>query len=413
MPISSATARLSARLAGGFCSAAVFAVVLGGCANKTATSGGGTSSGGGAANTITIGEYGSLTGDKSTFGHSTDNGVELAVKGINAKGGVNGHTLNVALQDDAGTPDGASSVVKKIITSDNPTAVIGEVASTLSIQAAPICNAAKVPMISPSSTNPKVTQLGPYVFRVCFIDPFQGTAAAKFAAGTLHAKKAAILTDAGNDYSIGLTKFFTQSFTAAGGQITLAQNYGKDDVDFTSQLTQIKATNPDVLYVPGYYGQVGPIAKQARAIGLNVPLLGGDGWDSPKLVEGAGGPGAALEGSYFTNHSSMSNPDPTIQSFVKAYKDAYGSQQPDSLAALGYDSVGVLADAMKRAGAPADGNYASPEYRAKLRDAIAATKGYKGITGTITIGPDRNAVKPAVVLQIHGNDYKYISTVNP
>ena len=208
-----------ARLLGCLCSVAAFAFMVSGCANKSSSSGG-TSSGGGrapAANAITIGEYGSLTGDKSTFGHSTDNGVELAVKGINAAGGVNGHPLNVDVQDDAGTPDGASSVVKKIITSDKPAAVIGEVASTLSIQAAPICNAAKVPMISPSSTNPKVTQLGPYVFRVCFIDPFQGTAAAKFALGTLHAKKAAILTDAGNDYSIGLTKFFTQSFTQGGG----------------------------------------------------------------------------------------------------------------------------------------------------------------------------------------------------
>jgi branched-chain amino acid transport system substrate-binding protein len=405
---------VSARFLGCLCSAALLTVLAGGCANKS-SNGSGTSSSGGAAaaNSIMIGEYGSLTGDKSTFGHSTDNGVELAVKQINAGGGVGGHPLAVDVQDDAGTPDGASSVVKKIITSDHPTAVIGEVASTLSIQAAPICNAAKVPMISPSSTNPKVTQLGPYIFRVCFIDPFQGTAAANFALNTLHAKKAAILTDSGNDYSIGLTKFFTQSFTKGGGQIVVAQNYGKDDVDFSSQLTQIKAANPDILYVPGYYGQVGPIAKQARAIGLKVPLLGGDGWDSPKLIEGAGGPGGALEGSYFTNHSSMDNPDPTIQKFVSAYKAAYGSEQPDSLAALGYDSIGVLVDAMKRAGAPADGDYSSLAYRAKLRDAIAATKGYKGITGTITIGPDRNAVKPAVVLQIHGADYKYVTTVNP
>ena len=405
---------VSARLIGSFCSAAALAFLVGGCANKTASSGSAASGGGPAtANSIMIGEYGSLTGDKSTFGHSTDNGVELAVKAINAAGGVSGHPLTVDVQDDAGTPDGASSVVKKIITSDKPTAVIGEVASTLSIQAAPICNAAKVPMISPSSTNPKVTQTGPYVFRVCYIDPFQGTAGAKFASGTLHAKKAAILTDAANDYSIGLTKFFTESFTQGGGQITLAQNYGKDDVDFTSQLTQIKATNPDVLYVPGYYGQVGPIAKQARAIGLNVPLLGGDGWDSPKLIEGAGGPGQALEGSYFTNHSSMSDPKPAIQKFVSAYKTAYGGQQPDSLAALGYDAVGVLVDAMKRIPAPANGDYASPDYRTKLRDAIAATKSYQGITGTITIGPDRNAVKPAVVLQVHGSEYKYITTVNP
>ena len=402
----------SARLAGCLCAASAFVLVFGGCANKSASSSGGTSAGS-AASTITLGEYGSLTGDKSTFGHSTDNGVELAVKGINAAGGVNGKTITVDVQDDAGTPDGASSVVKKIITSDHPTAVIGEVASTLSIQAAPICNAAKVPMISPSSTNPKVTQLGPYIFRVCFIDPFQGKAEAEFALKNLHAKRAAILTDSGNDYSIGLTKFFTQNFTQGGGTIVVAQNYGKDDVDFTSQLTQIKAANPDILFVPGYYGQVGPIAKQARAIGLNVPLLGGDGWDSPKLIEGAGGPGGALEGSYFTNHSSMNNPDPSIQKFVSAYKAAYGGQQPDSLAALGYDSLGVLVDAMKRTPKPADGEYSSLAYREKLRDAIAATKGYKGITGTITIGPDRNAVKPAMVLQIHGSDYKYVTTVNP
>ena len=403
--------RVSARL---LCSAAALALLAGGCANKTSSVSTTTSGGGpAAANSIMIGEYGSLTGDKSTFGHSTDNGVELAVKAINAGGGVSGHPLAVDVQDDAGTPDGASSVVKKIITSDKPTAVIGEVASTLSIQAAPICNSAKVPMISPSSTNPKVTQLGPYVFRVCFIDPFQGKAEAEFAFNNLHAKRVAILTDAGNDYSIGLTKFFTQNFTAEGGKVVVDQNYGKDDVDFSSQLTQIKALNPDVLFVPGYYGQVGPIAKQARNAGLTAPLLGGDGWDSPKLIEGAGGPNGALEGSYFTNHSSMSNPDPAIQKFVSAYKAAYGGQQPDSLAALGYDSIGVLVDAMKRVGAPTDGDYASLDYRTKLRDAIAATKDYKGITGTITIGPDRNAIKPAMVLQIHGKDYKYVTTVNP
>jgi len=369
-----------ARLLGCLCSAALLTVFAGGCANKSSNSGGETSSSGGtaaAARSIMIGEYGSLTGENTTFGHSTDNGVELAVKGINAAGGVNGHPLTVDVQDDAGTPDGASSVVKKIVTSDKPTAVIGEVASTLSIQAAPICNAAKVPMISPSSTNPKVTQLGPYVFRVCFIDPFQGKAEAEFAAKNLHAKRAAILTDSGNDYSIGLTKFFTQNFTQDGGQVVIAQNYSKGDVDFTSQLTQIKAANPDILFVPGYYGQVGPIARQARTVGLTVPLLGGDGWDSPKLVEGAGGAGGALEGSYFTNHSSMSDPDPTIQKFVSAYKAAYGGQKPDSLAALGYDSIGVLVDAMKRVGAPADGNYSSLAYRTKLRDAIAATKDYK------------------------------------
>lgn len=414
MPHSSATARLF----GCLFSAAALALTLSGCANKSSTpaSSGGSpsaSTGGASGSPITVGEYASMTGSESTFGTSSDAGVQLAVKAVNAAGGVDGHPLQVSLQDDGSTSDGASSAVKKIITSAQPISVIGEVASTRSIQAAPICNAAKVPMISPSSTNPKVTQLGNYIFRVCFIDPFQGTAAAKFATGTLHAKKAAILTDAANDYSIGLTKFFTDSFTKAGGQIVLAQSYGKDDVDFTSQLTQAKAAAPDVLYVPGYYGQVGPIAKQARAIGLNVPLLGGDGWDSPKLIEGAGGPGKALEGSYFTNHSSMSNPDPAIQKFVSEFKAANGGKVPDALAALGYDAVGVLVDAMKRAGKPDGGDYTTPAYRAKLRDALATTSGFKGVTGTITIGPDRNAVKPAVVLEVKGSGYQYVTTVNP
>ena len=398
MPIRCASARLFACL----CSAAALALTVSGCANKTAPSGGGGTGPGGGSNTIIIGEYGSLTGDKSTFGHSTDNGVELAVKAINAAGGVSAHTLTVALEDDAGTPDGASSVVKKIITSSKPTAVIGEVASTLSIQAAPICNAAKVPMISPSSTNPKVTQTGPYVFRVCYIDPFQGTAGAKFASGTLHAKKAAILTDAANDYSIGLTKFFTESFTQGGGQVTLAQNYGKDDVDFTSQLTQIKATNPDVLYVPGYYGQVGPIAKQARAIGLNVPLLGGDGWDSEKLYEIGG---VALEGSYFSNHYSVDDPSPRIQEFVAKFKKTYAGQLPDSLAAQAYDATGMLADAMKRAK-----DLSGPS----IRDALAATKDFHGVTGDISMDENRNPVKQAVVLKISkGGKYEFVARILP
>lgn len=373
--------------------------MIGGCGGKKQT------------NEIVIGEYGSMTGSESTFGSSTLNGVQLAVNQINAEGGINGKKLTVVHYDDEGKPDGALNVAKKLV-DDHPAAVIGEVASTLSISAAPVFNQAHIPMISPSSTNPKVTQVGPYIFRVCFIDPFQGSVAAKFAAQNLHAKTAAVLFEQTSDYSRGLSDVFSHDFPKLGGKIVDTESYVKTDVDFKSALTKIKAANPDVIYVPGYYSNIGPIAKQAKEIGLNAPLLGGDGWDSPKLIEGAGGPGGALEGDYYTNHSSMDNPDPLIQNFVTKYKQAY-SDTPDTIAALAYDAVGVLADALKRAGKPADGDYSSAGYHAQLRDAIASTKDYKGITGNITINADRNAVKPAVVLQIKGDKKVFVTSVNP
>jgi len=384
--------------------AGLAALVASGCANK--------GGGGSTANTIVIGEYGSMTGDQSTFGVSTDNGVRLAVEGLNKAGGVDGKQLSVALQDDEGKLEKATTVAHYLVDNVHPTAVIGEVASGLSTPAATVFNPAKMPMISPSSTNPKVTKVGPYIFRVCFIDPFQGTAAANFAIQNLHAKKAAVMWDQTNQYSVGLVQYFEAAFKRQGGTIVIEKIYGKDDSSFQSSLTNIKAAGPDIIYVPGYYNNIGPIAKQARQIGLNVPLMGGDGWDSPKLIEGGGGPGGALEGCYFTNHYSVDNPDPKVQSFITAYKAKYGAV-PDSLAALGYDAAGVLAAALKTVGAPADGDFTSDDYRAKLRDAIAATKDYDGVTGKITLNADRNAVKPAVVLQVHGAGYVYKATINP
>jgi branched-chain amino acid transport system substrate-binding protein len=392
--------------------AAVSGLLAGGCANQTPNNAGGGSAPP-TSGAIIVGEYGSMTGDQSTFGVSTDHGVQLAITDIDKAGGINGHPLSVMLHDDEGKSDKTTTVATLLATQDKPTAVIGEVASGRSTIAAPVFNAAKIPMISPSSTNPKVTTIGPYIFRVCFIDPFQGTVAAKFAIQDLHAKKAAIMTDSTNQYSLGLSEYFAKSFTAQGGTIVKTANYTGSDATFESQLTEIKGVNPDILYVPGYYNNIGPIAKQARQVGLTVPLLGGDGWDSPKLIEGAGGPGGALEGSYFTDHYSVDNPDPHVQNFVTEYKTSYGAGAPDALAALGYDAVGVLAAAMKSIPAPADGNYDSDDYRSKLRDAIAATKGYVGVTGIITLDADRNAVKPAVVLQIHGAGYVYKTTIAP
>jgi len=355
-----------------------------------------------------------MTGAQATFGSSTDKGVQLAAAEINKAGGIDGHQIAIHLENDEGQPDAAATAVKKLITQDKAIAILGEVASKNSIAAAPFCNSNRVPMISPSSTNPKVTQTGPYIFRVCFIDPFQGTVAAKFVTGTLKAKTAAVLYDKTSDYSNGLQDFFQKAFVAQGGKIVLVRTYQAGDPDFRSSLTTIKAANPDILYVPGYYNEVGTIARQARQLGIKAPLVGGDGWESPKLIEGAGGPGGALEGSYFTDHSALDEKDPVVKKFVESYKAANNGQSPDALTGQGYDAAGVLFAAIKAAGKPEGGDYNTDTFRAKVRDAIAATKGYAGATGDITLDADRNAKKSAVVLQIKGNNYKnVIATFQP
>ncbi len=351
---------------------------------------------------IKVGVYGDLTGQTSSFGQSTKNGAQMAADEINAAGGINGRKIQVVIEDDQGEPGKAATVVAKLINQDQVRALIGEVASSNSIAAAPNAQDAKVPMISPSSTNPKVTQIGDYIFRVCFIDPFQGEVMAKFAANTLKAKRAAILFDSNSDYSKGLIQFFKASFhDKLGGQIVAEQAYAQRDRDFTGQLTQIRSANPDVIYVPGYYQEVGVIAKQAKQLGINAPLLGGDGWDSPQLWDLGGD---ALNGDFISNHYSVDDPSPVIQDFVKRYKAKYNGVAPDALAALAYDAMMVLADAIKRAGGTES---------EKLRDAIAATNGFKGITGSITLDKDRNAVKPAVVLELRDHKYVYKETIQP
>ncbi len=351
-------------------------------------------------NEIRIGEYGSLTGAQATFGTSTDNGIKLAVDEINGAGGINGKTLKLTAYDDQGDPAEAAVVVTKLITQDQVQVVLGEVASSLSLAAAPICQQNKVPMISPSSTNPKVTQVGDYVFRVCFIDPFQGQVMADFAMKNLKAQTAAILRDQKSDYSMGLADFFVKRFKEKGGTIVSDQSYVAGDVDFKSQLTNIRGQKPDVIFVPGYYGEVGLIAKQARELGVKVALLGGDGWDSSKLYEIGG---AALDGCYFSSHYSPESTDPKVRDFVKKYQSKYG-QVPDALATLGYDSMGVLAAALKNTKSLSE---------ADIRDAIAATKAYAGVTGSISLDANRDAVKPAVVLKIENSKASYVTTVNP
>lgn len=351
-------------------------------------------------NEIVVGEFGSLTGGTATFGQSTHNGVTMAFEEINAAGGVLGKKLKVLVEDDQSKPEEAATAVTKLISQDRVVAVIGEVASSRTLAAAPIAQANKVPLISPASTNPRVTQVGDYIFRVCFIDPFQGAVMAKFAGNSLKLKKVAILYDVRNDYSVGLRNFFSETFKGLGGAIIGEQSYSEGDSDFRAQLTQLKSLGPEAIYVPGYYTEVGTIARQARELGLTVPLMGGDGWDSPKLTEIGG---QAIEGSYLSNHYSVDDPSPAIQKFVTAYKTKYGAV-PDALAALGYDAAYVLADAMKRAGST-DG--------AKVRDAIAATARFVGVTGTINIDKDRNAVKPAVILKVAGGKFEYVETIAP
>ena len=377
----------------------IFSIFFTSCVQKGGDTNGTTSTG----DTIKVGVYGDLTGPTASFGQSTKNGVELAVAEINAAGGVNGKKIELVIEDDQGTPEKAKTVISKLISQDKVQAVIGEVASTNSLAAAPVAQEAKIPMISPSSTNPQVTEKGDYISRVCFIDPFQGSVMAKFAANTLKAKTAAIFGDVNSDYSKGLTTFFEQEFVKLGGSVLTKESYTQQDPDFKGQLTKIRQLNPDVIYIPGYYGQVGIIAKQARELGMNQPLLGGDGWDSPDLWKLGG---ESLKNAYISNHYSAENPAPEIQNFVKNYTAKFGTA-PDSLAALAYDAAKVLADAIKRAGGAGDS--------AKLKDAINSTKDFAGVTGSITLDANRNAVKPAVVLELTPSESKftYKETIYP
>lgn len=349
---------------------------------------------------IVIGEFGSLTGTTATFGISTKNGIDMAIDAINKSGGLLGKQVRVMVEDDQGKPEEAQTVVTKLITKDQVIAVLGEVASSRTMAAAPVAQQNGIPLISPSSTNPKVTQTGDYIFRVCFIDPFQGLVMAKFATNTLKVKNVAVLRDIKNDYSVGLAGVFIENFKSMGGNVVANESYSEGDTDFSAQLTSIKARNPQAVFLPGYYTEVGLVVRQAKKLGLTVPFMGGDGWDSPRLIEIGGD---ALNGSYYSNHFSVSDPSPAIQKFVSDYKARYG-ETPDALAGLGFDAASILFDAIKRANST-DG--------AKIRDAIAQTKDFPGVTGKITLDKDRNAVKPAVVLQVKEGKLNYVETIAP
>ena len=370
--------------------AAVSAAVLTSC-------GGG--SGGGA--TIKVGEFASLTGKEATFGTSSHEGTLLAIEEINAAGGVLGKKIELITEDNQSKAGEPATVVNKLISRDGVVAILGEVASSRSLEAAPICQSGGIPMTSPASTNPKVTETGDYIFRVCFIDPFQGTVMANFASKTLKATKVAVLTDVKSDYSKGLAKYFKEQFAKNGGQLVAELDYNGGDKDFKSQLTSIKGTAPEAVFVPGYYTDVALICIQAKELGLSVPLFGGDGWESTSLVEIGKD---AVEGHYFSTHCSPEQGTPQMKAFVDAYKKRFNGKVPDAMAALGYDSAKVLAAAITTAGTT-DG--------AKLRDAIAATKDFEGVTGKFSLDAQRNAVKSAAILQVKDGGFKFLETIAP
>lgn len=353
------------------------------------------------ANEIVWGEYGSMTGAESTFGISTHKGLIMAVDEANATGGIKGKKIRIVSYDDQGKADEAVTAVTKLITQDKVTLVLGEVSSSRSIAAGSTSQQYKIPMVSPSSTNPKVTQIGEYIFRVCFIDPFQGSVMARFAFNNLKLKKAAIFRDIKSDYSVGLANYFAEDFKKLGGEIVADVAYSAGDLDFKSQLTSIREKKPEALFVPGYYTEVGLIARQARELNFKGVILGGDGWDSEKLTEIGGD---AIIGGYFSNHYSPDDKNPVVQNFVAHYKSKF-NEIPSGLAAMGYDAAAVSIDAAKRA------TDLSPK---AVRDALAQTKNFQGVTGIITINEERNAVKPAVVLKVIGpNKYQYETTINP
>lgn len=349
---------------------------------------------------VVIGFFGALTGPEATFGISSRDGITLAIEEINKNGGLFDKTVELKFYDTLGTTEEARASVEKLITLDQVVAILGEVASTRSLAGAPIAQKHKIPMISPSSTNPLVTQKGNYIFRVCFIDPFQGEVMAKFAYKSLKLRKAAILRDTQSDYSMGLADYFIKTFQGLGGSIVADENYIAGDVEFQSQLSKVKEKNPEFIFIPGYYAEAALISRQAREMGIKVPFMGGDGWDSDSLVDIAGD---SVNGSYFSNHYTQEDPRPEVQSFIKRYETRFGSK-PDSQAASGYDAARILFEAINRA---------KSTQGMAIRDALAETKNFRGVTGVISINENRDAIKSAVVLQVKGQKFKFVESIEP
>lgn len=354
------------------------------------------------SNTINLGGIFPLSGNVAVYGVECKKGVDLAIEEINAAGGVGGKQLVLISEDDEGNPDKTVNAFKKLTTKDGVKIIIGSLTSGCTLSITTLSQAGKIIQIAPAATAPAITDAGDYIFRACFIDPFQGTVGGKFAAESLGAKNAAILYDVGNDYSEGLEENFKTSFEANGGKIVALESYSTGDKDFNAQLTKIKNANPDVVYLPDYYGTVALIAKQLRAQGINTPIVGADGWDG--LTTNAGD--EVLNG-FYSNHYAADSTDTAVQKFVQSFNAKY-NEEPNSFAALGYDCVYMLRDAIAKAGTLDN---------AAVRTALEQTNG-NYVTGHLTFDAKHNPVKSAVMLEIvKGNDGKlttaYKTTVNP
>jgi branched-chain amino acid transport system substrate-binding protein len=340
-----------------------------------------------------------LTGDKATFGQESLNGLKLALD----KAGTDAPQVKLQVEDTQGTPSGSAAAVNKLISTDKVNVIIGEVASSNTIAASTAAQSAKIPLMTHASTNDTITAGKEFISRICFVDSFQGAVMAKFAATTLKAKTAAILVDSDSDYSRGLRDSFKKAFAAAGGSIKdeLIISYSQKDRDFKTQLIKVRKAAPDVVFIPGYYTQVGSILRQAKELKLNTKFLGTDGWDSPDLFKIAGP--AASAGHYVSSHFAADDTDPRVQEFVRNYKSR-NKDNPGAMAALGYDAGFFMRAAVKKAGS---------NDPLKIRDAIASMKNFDGITGRITLDANRNAVKPAVIVQTTDKEFKFLTRVNP
>lgn len=378
----------------------VLAGLLAGCSGSKESSGGDSE-------VIKMGVNFELSGPVASYGQSNAAGVELAVEEINNNGGIDGKKIELIKVDNKSDAAEATNAAIKLTSQDKVTAIIGASTSGNTVAQAQIANDTKTILLTPSGTSPTVTvgedgKVNEFVFRTSFIDPFQGTVAANFAAKDLKVKNAVILADNASDYAKGLGVAFKETFEAAGGTIVSEEAYVAKDTDFRSTLTRIKAKNPEFIFIPGYYEEVGLIIKQAREMGITVPLMGGDGWDSPKLVELAGA--EALNNTYITNHYSAEDPDEKIQKFVTLFKEKNDGKSPDAFNGLGYDSVYLLKDAIERA---------DSTDTTKIKEALAATKDLSLVTGTVTIDKNHHPIKSTTVSEYKEGKQVFKTKVNP
>lgn len=394
-----ARARAAAKAAAAAVALAAFASALSACESDSAE-GEGRAFASAKSGQIVVGEFGAFTGPEGTFGTNAHRGILLATEERNKAGGVKGRLVRVVRLDNQSKPEEAVLAVTRLISRDKALALIGEASSGRTLAAAPIAQKNGVALIAPSATNPKVTEVGDFIFRACFIDPFQGSVMARFAREDLGAKRVAVLRDVKSEYSEGLSKYFVERFKALGGEIVAEELYSAGDLDFKAQLTVIRGRAPDALFIPGYYTDVALIAQQARGLGLRAALLGGDGWESPKLREIGG---EAVEGSYFSTHFTPESSDLRVREFVRRFKARF-NREPDGLNALAYDSARMVFAAMERS------QDLSPR---AIRDELAKTRDFPGVTGDVSIDAHRNARKPAVVVKVERGGHRFVRSVAP